>query len=98
MATTKEMIEMTYDDKKTDAACEALQRAFDSLLRKHEPQHFLLYLGVLFAQGLERLDSKGKKYQSDLALSETLYRITKYCGDDKIAGLEERMTAYALDK
>jgi hypothetical protein len=75
---------MTYDDKKSNAASDTLDRAFNSLLRNHEPQDFLLYFGVLFAQGLEWLDSHGHKQVSDEILEETLYRITKYCGPDKI--------------
>ena len=55
----------SLDETKITKASAALEKAFDALRRKHEPQHFLLYFGVLFAQGLEWLDSHGHKQVSD---------------------------------
>ena len=74
----------TQFEKDEDAADAAICAAVQAVVAEHKPEHFVLTLGSLFAQGLMKLSEE----ERDLVSEHFTWRLQTYCDID-VRKLEE---------
>jgi hypothetical protein len=80
----------TEEEKLQQAAGTDTHNIIDALVDRHNPEHFMLTLGNLFAKGVAHV-AKVSKEEHENVLSEFVHRLRKYGGMNLIGQLREML-------